>query len=128
MFFRSRRTPAKRGLPEPLQGIRPVPLSLLLFRCSLFRRSLFRSLLLSRRRGSVRFHHDLLHFRRLLRQLPSLKRLPIKNALGNPPRRVFLPMSAQLFGRILVLVMESKNLAPASLVNTLSSLPRLPSR
>src|SRR5258708_22720631 len=111
MFFRSRRTPAKRGLPEPLQGIRPVPLSLLLFRCSLFRRSLFRSLLLSRRRGSVRVHHDLLHFRRLLRQLRSIERLPIQSDLRNPHRREGPPMSSPPFALLLALAMEYQTLS-----------------
>src|SRR5258708_1047011 len=120
MFFRSRRSPAKRVLPEPLQGIRPVPLSLLLFPSSLFPPSLFLTLLFTRRRGGAPSPHAFLHFRRLLTQLRSLERLPIKSDPRNPHRREVLPMSAQLFVLLLALVMENKNLGAAVLIDNLT--------
>src|SRR5271157_6626563 len=59
------------------------------------------------------FH--LLRLRFLLRQFGSLEALAARGDLGDPHRRVSLPVAAQLLILLLALVMEDEQLRPATL-------------
>src|SRR3981189_2229368 len=85
----------------------------LLFLGRLLRDSFLSCFFLRRLRRSflVRcFRRSLLHFRCFLRQLRSLKRLPVERDLGNANGSEVLAMSAEFLVLLLTLVVEDEDL------------------
>src|ERR1700723_1831347 len=110
------------GVPPAVAGA-SCPRSLFLLRRSLFSCALLRrSLLLGVSLSGFHFsfvlvlvrRHSLLQLGLLLRQLRSLKALPVKSNLGDADGSVGLPVSAQLLVLLLTFVVENQNLRAAS--------------